>query len=684
MLRRRVEELENGNQAGHRSTEESLPCSEQQSQSEEHRQEEAPKVNAMMGMADEGLQEKGNAVWDSSANGFIRQIKSIIASQSGTQNPPQDTSSDSGLSPLERNSRSTKGQTFNPSRSLPSRKQADQLLEIFWHLKATMFPILDKEDFIVKYEQLWSGQPMGEDGQIFICMINIMFSIATVLDPTQSFKGRLARADAFYQRAQRSLDFKLLQSRSLLTVQFFLLLGSYLQSTKDSQQCWIYVGLAIRVAQSLGLDRASTSANATTVRMRETLRRVWHGCVYLDRVLSLTFGRQPLISFDSENEVPLPESHFHDQCDCFNTLTDDEPDEHEFHFFVESLKYYALISRTLLTLYNSPAQVDASDDPYSIYFGTGGPKTVGYLAEIDQKLRLWRRALPCQLQHCPGAPKSKVYQRQSNALWLRDHYIRILMLRPILSRFCSQAEVTDVSLQDVMPSQLAFQFSVMCIKTALEVIDFLHTTIQITTEDGLEDIIPAWWYSILYTYTAASVIVVARVNAAIIDTVSETAILQACRNVIQVLKRFETYGEQAATYSTSVEVLFSQIRSPAQRSDHSRQPIQSSYSLGPHSAASSPVAQGFDQRNNSLAPVDPQISARADTAPNTWWNNGETGGYLRQGVQGTLRGPGHDYGILQQMGTILPPSPGTFHFTDTSNLWVDLCDMSWLNNAPFQ
>ncbi|KAL6247923.1 hypothetical protein RBB50_005271 [Rhinocladiella similis] len=669
-LRRRIEDLEGGGRIALEPPEESSPP-------ESAVDDETDKVNAMMGLADEGWQEKSDD-WDSSANNFIRQIKAILANKAGSGlSELEDTQSPAISSHSNTDRRSRRNQSVDIVRALPDRREADRLLAIYWHLKATLFPILEREEFDARYEALWSGQPLREDDQIFFCMINIMFSLATILDPAEHSKQRLSRAGEFYQRAQQSLNFTVLQSRSTLTIQCFLLLGSYLQSTNDSQQCWVYVGLAIRIAQSLGLDRASTSANAPTIKRRETLRKIWHGCVFMDRVLSLAFGRQPIISFNAASQVPLPLGHDPQQCKCFINLSDAEPGEEECHFFVESLKYYELISQTLMTLYNSPSDTSGSDDPYVLYFGAPGPKTVGYLAEIDQKLRSWRSGLPFHLRSSLGAHKSKIHRRQSNTLWLRDHYIRLLMLRPILSRFCSRAGHVKESLEELMPWQLALQISVLCVKTALEVIEFFSATIQETTTDSLEDIIPAWWYSILYIYTAASVMVVARINPGILDGISETVILEACRNVIQVLKRFETYSPQAKTYSASIEMLFSQVTPSALRTQRIPEPTTL---YPPHPLLSQPPHE--HSPTLALGP-DRHLSDTISPGP-LWWETRLAEGGARDGMQAQLHDPGQEYGTALQMGDLIPGSLGSLNFTDTSNLWMDLCDMTWLNNVPFQ
>jgi hypothetical protein len=45
-------------------------------------------------------------------------------------------------------------------------------------------------------------------------------------------------------------------------------------------------GLATRFAESLELHLPETSANAPSVGQRESLRRVWHGCILLDRYVA--------------------------------------------------------------------------------------------------------------------------------------------------------------------------------------------------------------------------------------------------------------------------------------------------------------------------------------------------------------------------------------------------------------
>ena len=62
---------------------------------------------------------------------------------------------------------------------------------------------------------------------------------------------------------------------SLQLIQVLLLSAEFLQSTDEPHQCWVAVGIAIRVAQSLGLRLNSTSEESQYSQQAvELLRRV--------------------------------------------------------------------------------------------------------------------------------------------------------------------------------------------------------------------------------------------------------------------------------------------------------------------------------------------------------------------------------------------------------------------------
>ena len=61
---------------------------------------------------------------------------------------------------------------------------------------------------------------------------------------------------------------------------------------------------AIRMAQSLGLHVDQSFRQSTSQIEQQMRLRIWHTCIHLDRLLSMTFGRPSMI--DKQIDVPIP------------------------------------------------------------------------------------------------------------------------------------------------------------------------------------------------------------------------------------------------------------------------------------------------------------------------------------------------------------------------------------------
>ena len=89
----------------------------------------------------------------------------------------------------------------------------------------------------------------------------------------------------------------------IFSVQLLLLKAQYLQGTHYSLLCWNLVGLAIRIAQGLGLHDPHTYEEDDVVT-REYKSRTWAMCYQLDRTLAMTFGR-PLSIAKGTEIIPM-------------------------------------------------------------------------------------------------------------------------------------------------------------------------------------------------------------------------------------------------------------------------------------------------------------------------------------------------------------------------------------------
>ena len=247
----------------------------------------------------------------SSAIGFTRQIRYSDPSNSGRSDhqhqqgfiqqrnevvTPKSCSCDTCyLSPV--------GTTLRSSEfSLPPRADADALVESYFDRVHSLYPFLHRPTFTERYRQLWEPEKrlcsrpghcssLKPDDRLFYSLLNAVFALGSRFSPHFDVCERMSASGIYYERLIQLLQFPLLASGTLELVQTLLLASQYLQSTDMPGLCWNLVGLAIRTAQSIGLHLNPSDCTSQRIGTifstghvdEEVRRRVWGGCVTLDR-----------------------------------------------------------------------------------------------------------------------------------------------------------------------------------------------------------------------------------------------------------------------------------------------------------------------------------------------------------------------------------------------------------------
>lgn len=220
----------------------------------------------------------------SSAGSFLRQINSAIDARLGQ---PAQLST-----PWDLDVRSTNASMSTVSRvydkqdpqdyTLPFRKYADELLESYYDLVWAILPIHEKLAFDEAYKAAWLGSTPAMHERTLYCLINMTFALGSQFSESVDPVRRREVGQAFWKRARKLLG-PHTHSASIEQVQCMLMMGLYLQSTCETYECWMTIGSAIRMAQSLGLHLSNSMTKVPGSRDVEMARRVWHGCVFMDR-----------------------------------------------------------------------------------------------------------------------------------------------------------------------------------------------------------------------------------------------------------------------------------------------------------------------------------------------------------------------------------------------------------------
>ncbi|GES66788.1 C6 transcription factor [Aspergillus terreus] len=519
-------------------------------------------VNAMMGAVEEERLTQG-FFGSSSAASFMRQIKTAVDKRVSS---PYRRTSDSVLGiepPSSLMSTRTPKPSGVPNYVLPPRKTADSLMEVYWNFVFPLYPLVDSTLLRAEYSRIWTGEPLQSDENMLMCTFNVIFALACQLADFIPPEEREASANAFFSRAKDLLHFNLWNTGSAGLIQCLLLMAQYLQSTDSAHQCWIVTGLAIRNAQSLGLHLPQTIARLQSPQEQQLARKIWHGCVLMDRVISMTFGRPAMISKASCGSVPLPATIDEEYIPAASGVEATQPADRPslMAFYAKSLELYEILNEILLSLYK-PVPEESPEDIYDFYFNKESSEGEHTIFQLDRALTKWTKSLPPHLRgsYYAGGSGNIVFYRQSVVLRARFLHVRMLLFRPILSKYCTARDMGDtdplISIHDSFPQRVALQCSIICVKVAQEVVELIYTNIP---ADGTSGPLPAWWYNILYVYTAATVIIAGRLCPAILEEVTESALTRSWDSALEILRKYQSYSTSARRCVAALEILYERV-----------------------------------------------------------------------------------------------------------------------------
>jgi hypothetical protein len=252
-------------------------------------------------------------------------------------------------------------------------------------------------------------------------------------------------------------------------------------------------------------------------------------------------------------------------------------------------------------------------------------------------------------------------------------------------------------------TRIAFQSSITCIHTAQELINLIHDNLP--ENPSAFGALPAWWYLIMYIYTAATVLVASRLvlqcraTSIIDEELSHESISKSWVKAIDILKIYRDHNPVAQKSILALEMMWSKIPQRfevfQQQQEHPQSQAHNGHSRDDHQE-SAPFHVTIDtSRSISIAsppkalvmPSDPESTQ----TPAIEIRNQETHSHPPQmpPFSNPTANPGIESQINQFGAAPVPPQPrnlgggsdffANFHY----NTW-DPYDMSWLDSAPSQ
>ncbi|KPI35291.1 putative transcriptional regulatory protein [Cyphellophora attinorum] len=387
---------------------------------------------------------------------------------------------------------------------LPPADYGLRLLELFFADSGTLFPYIHREGLLASYQALFRQKPPSIPGT-FMCLLNTIFAMATYHSSRDELDHHdaLLESDVFYSRAKLLASKLDLEHTDTQTVQALLLMHQYCMATQRSAQIWTSHAATIRVAIQLGLHSASRLRSLSPIEA-EVRKRIWFGCIILDRTLSTTFGRPPAIP-NSFVRLPLPENMTLDALSKGEAVdsTASDGDFGSVYLFTATSELYLLQGEIIEHLYGN----NLEDDP-----DIQASESLTHVMNFERKLIAWKRNLPARLQKTPwlyqrhsdhaNTSKTSNFDRLSVVMALRYLNARLLLRRTLLMLCLKGGEhlLPDGTFTHEERSyfdKVVINEITICESDAFEVLQIISST------NPYPSLRTSWWFSAYYCFTAA-------------------------------------------------------------------------------------------------------------------------------------------------------------------------------------
>ncbi|KAI0293914.1 fungal-specific transcription factor domain-containing protein [Russula brevipes] len=298
--------------------------------------------------------------------------------------------------------------------TLPDTAIQDELLEIYFAYVHPALPILHKQSFL---QELRSGLDSHSPLQfgrtrphISRLLLLAIFSVAARYTSTHdgdrppSESTMWPAGDTYLGEAKRLLDSSYSSSRPA-TCQALLLMGYREIGIGAMAQAWLYVGMAIRMAQDLGIHKSadrwthSGSSLFTPVELQER-RRIWYACVIMDKYLSSYIGR-PLSIYERDFDTELPSIDESEETEEWQPAKRDREGYNYPPFPINTLSCFNASAVLFFHLTRLAANI-LGDVVQTIYSVRSGPGRHSESIRLGTLLDKWLLDLPEHLRFDPG------------------------------------------------------------------------------------------------------------------------------------------------------------------------------------------------------------------------------------------------------------------------------------------
>ncbi|KAJ5909907.1 hypothetical protein N7504_004550 [Penicillium tannophilum] len=304
--------------------------------------------------------------------------------------------------------------------SAPSGLIEQAFIDAYFLNYHTSYPFVHEPTFRAQFNEP-SLRPHGNAWQILLNTI-LALGAWSIGDDSSDLDV------TFYQEARGFLQqASVFETGNLTLVQALLLLSNYAQKRNKPNTGWNYLGLAVRMAMSLGLHKEFPGWKISLLQ-REIRRRLWWGVFIFDSGAAKTFGRPILLPEECVMDAKQV-MNIHDDAltPATTSLPSESPGPTLYSGLIAQARFHLLTNSVYQRLISSPSV------------------TPEETLNLQKPMEEWYNSLPAYhhyplqpLTVQPTQPDPDNLALVRNRLLWRNWNLIILIYRPILLRWAAR------------------------------------------------------------------------------------------------------------------------------------------------------------------------------------------------------------------------------------------------------
>lgn len=186
---------------------------------------------------------------------------------------------------------------------LPEPSLRNELLRNYVQYVQPFLPLIELTEFLEAIHK--------NDGSSTVSLLlfqAVMFAATAYIDmrylAAQGYESRKAARKAFFQRIKLLYDFDYETDR-VTVVQAVLIMTYWYESPDDPKDVWHWLGVAISLARTIGLN-VNTTSSPLSPQKQKLWKRIWWSCYMRDRLISIGM-RRPIRIREDDYDVPILE-----------------------------------------------------------------------------------------------------------------------------------------------------------------------------------------------------------------------------------------------------------------------------------------------------------------------------------------------------------------------------------------